>query len=100
MEVVTPEEVEYEIDADYYIAENDAGLAVSIQKAVAAAVEEYKQWQRKLGRDINPSELIYRMVAAGAKRVELRSPTFKKLQKSELAKLTEAAVEYKGLEEE
>jgi len=40
------------------------------------------------------------MVAAGAKRVELRSPTFKKLQKSELAKLTEAEVEYKGLEEE
>ncbi len=100
VEVVTPDEIEYKIEADYYIAESDAGLAVSIQKAVTAAVEEYKKWQRKLGRDINPSELIYRMVAAGAKRVELRSPAFKKLQKSELAKLTDAAVEYKGLEEE
>lgn len=99
VEVVAPLETDYSIDVDYYIDQDDSALAVSIQTAVNKAVDEYKVWQRKLGRDINPSELIYRMVQAGAKRVQVRNPAFLKLDKNQLAKLTDSSVHYKGLEE-
>lgn len=99
VEVVAPLETDYSIDVDYYIDQDDSALAVSIQAAVNKAVDEYKVWQRKLGRDINPSELTYRMVQAGAKRVQVRNPAFLKLDKNQLAKLTDSSVYYRGLEE-
>lgn len=40
------------------------------------AVEEFQQWQRSIGRDISPMELIYRLRVAGVKRVELRQPVY------------------------
>lgn len=43
---------------------------------VSKAVEEFQQWQRSIGRDISPMELIYRLRVAGVKRVELRQPVY------------------------
>ncbi len=71
-----PEEVEYEIDFTYYIGAGNAKSASMVQKNVARAVEEFQQWQRSIGRDISPMELIYRLRAVGVKRVELRQPVY------------------------
>lgn len=72
-----PEEVEYSIDFTYYIGASSKKNADIVQRNVAQAVQEYQDWQRSIGRDINPMELIYRLRAAGVKRVEMREPAFK-----------------------
>ena len=71
-----PEEVEYGIDFTYYIGAGNAKGASIVQENVAKAVEEFQQWQRSIGRDISPMELIYRLRVAGVKRVELRQPVY------------------------
>lgn len=72
-----PEEVEYSIDFTYYIGASSKKNADIVQQNVTQAVQEYQDWQRSIGRDINPMELIYRLRAAGVKRVEMREPAFK-----------------------
>ena len=63
-------------------------------------MENFKVWQRKLGRDINPSELIARIRGAGAKRVSLTAPGDIVVSKTGLPKCTETAVDYGGLEDD
>ena len=93
----TPEEFPYTIDAAYWIAESNQKSAGAIQQKVAAAVDNY---QRKLGRDINPTELIARMREAGAKRVRLTAPGDIVVPKTGLPKCTETMLTYGGLEDD
>lgn len=93
-----PLETEYELNLTYYVNRSDGAMAASIQTAVNVAVEEYKRWQRKIGRDINPSELIKRIVAAGAKRAEVIAPVYVKVDDCAIASCTVSAVTYGGLE--
>lgn len=66
--VEKPTAVNYTINAAYYINDSDKSKAETIQSLVDAAVQDYLTWQRgKLGRDINPDELITLMKNAGAK---------------------------------
>lgn len=97
---IEPEEVEYTIDFTYWIADSDQKSAGTIQEQVQAAVERYKSWQRKLGRDINPTELIARIREAGAKRVKLAAPEDITISKTQLPKCAEQTVTYGGLEDD
>ena len=72
--VAAPQEVQYTINLTYYINRSDSAQAVTIQQQVAAAVEQYKTWQRAIGRDINPSQLVRMVMDAGAKRVTVTAP--------------------------
>lgn len=75
-----PTEVTYNIDITYYISRESALSAAMISEAVEKAVEDYKAWQcARIGRDVNPSKLIQMVIAAGAKRVVVNSPTFTSL---------------------
>lgn len=99
--VVSPETVSYNISLTYYIERDSATSASAIQSAVQTAVEEYELWQKsKLGRDINPSELIRRVMEAGALRVEVTSPEHTVLEESQIA-VTESDAEiiFGGLED-
>ena len=83
---------------EYFIDRKRATQASEIQEAVEAAIHDWITWQRlKLGRDINPSELNHRMLAAGAKRTEILSPSFRVLQASELAVISSSSIIYGGL---
>lgn len=74
---VAPTKVEYDITATYYIDRADEARAATIQQQITAAVNDFRLWQKsKLGRDINPSELIRRVMDAGAKRVVITSPEY------------------------
>lgn len=74
---VAPTKVEYDITATYYIDRADEARAATIQQQITAAVNDFRLWQKsKLGRDINPSELIRRIMDAGAKRVVITSPEY------------------------
>ena len=64
-------------------------------------MEEYRLWQRSApGRDINPTRLIALLERAGAKRVELSSPTYRKLEKKEIARETAITLTFMGVEDD
>jgi phage-related baseplate assembly protein len=53
-----------------------------------------------MGRDINPTELVYRVRAAGAKRVKLAAPADIVIEKTQLPKRNTRTVTYGGLEDD
>ncbi len=98
--VNVPEAVNYDLDVKYYIDRAKSTQAAAISSAVNQAVSDWILWQRsRLGRDINPSELNYRMIAAGAKRTEIKSPEFKELKAWQVAVNENLNIVYGGLED-
>lgn len=99
--VKAPDTVDYKLDVRYYINTSDLKRADTIKANVTAAVEQYTVWQRsKIGRDINPSQLIQMMVSAGAKRVEVKLPVFQVVGAANVAKLVSQTVTYGGIEDD
>lgn len=99
VQVGKPEVEEYEIDVTYYINTSDSNSATAIQAQAETAVEEYQMWQAsKVGRDINPDELISRLNDAGAKRAVVRSPAFRVIGETAKAQCTGVKIVYGGLE--
>ena len=98
--VSAPSEQSYSIALTYYISRADSAQAATIQAAVGKAIDEYAAWQRRIGRDVNPSELIYRIMAAGARRVALTSPAYATVEATKIAKLATKTVSYGGMEDE
>lgn len=101
LQVGAPAAVNYQIAATYYINNSDQSSAAAIQSAAAQAMEEYKAWQcSKIGRDINPDELLGRLKAAGIKRAVITYPAYAALTQAQVAKCTAAALTYGGLEDD
>lgn len=97
---IAPSEVSYSIALTYYINTDSASKAATIQSAVNSAISDYLSWQRKIGRDINPSELTRQIITAGAKRVEITSPAFQKIEATQIPACASQAVTYGGLEDD
>ena len=102
-----PNEVTYNIELTYFIPSAADSPASVIESEAQKAVESYIAWQSgKLGRDINPTELIYRLKQVGIKRIELKSPEFTKLTDGsdgnvpQVAKLGAATIVNGGYEDE
>ncbi len=99
--VISPTQVAYDITVTYYISKSNENLADSITKGVAAAVVDYKAWQKaKLGRSVDPSELIYKIKAAGASRVAVITPVYTALTDTQVAKEGTVLINYGGVENE
>lgn len=105
--VLPPEVVEYEIDFTYYIPAESASSASTIEAAVVEAVDKFIFWQNeKLGRDINPSQLISLLMDTGVKRVEVRKPSFAVVNDGrdskpvQVAKLVSKTIKNGGYEDE
>ena len=76
-------------------------MATTIQAAVEAAVAKYLEWQRHIGRDINPSKLVQMVMAAGAKCVEITAPQRTAVAGAAVAGITAApTIIYGGLEDD
>ncbi|WP_318253539.1 baseplate J/gp47 family protein [Selenomonas sp. AB3002] len=98
--VLAPTVKSYNVTLTYYIDSDDATSAVAIQAAVQSAVSEFVAWQKEhLGRDINPTELYYRVRAAGAKRAVITEPVFAAVAASEVAIENTITVNFGGLED-
>lgn len=98
VEALAPEVVGFDINMVYYINKDDTTISTDIQATVNQAVADYVAWQKsRLGRDENPSELIWRARAAGAGRVEVTSPVFTALEKYQVAIADNITVTYGGL---
>lgn len=99
VQVSAPDIVEYELSCTWYLAQSSSTQYVLIQAAVNKAVQDYLLWQKQMpGRDINPSELTRLIMQAGAKRIEISSPVFQKLEAVEIAKETSVNVTFGGIE--
>jgi phage-related baseplate assembly protein len=100
--VAAPTPATFTVDLTYFIADDDSARATEIQAAVTDAVTAWISWQRaQIGRDINPSELIRRVMNAGAYRVQVASPTYQQLTMAQLAVLSGSArVVYGGIADE
>ena len=99
--VKAPAIVTYDVDAVYYIDRRDATEAAAIQARAESAVQEFTAWQKeKLGRDINPTELYYRLRAAGVKRAEIKLPTFTPITRKQVAIVDHVNVRFGGVEDE
>jgi phage-related baseplate assembly protein len=98
---VAPEQVGYAIDVSYWIDKENENLAASIRTKVNESINDYRIWQKsKLGRGIDPSELIKVMKNGGAKRVAVATPIYQALNKNQVAKEEEIIlVNYGGIEE-
>jgi len=100
VQVLAPEVVNYDIDLTYWISTEDASVAIEIQERVNQAIQEYIIWQKsRLGRAIDPSELIARVKNAGAKRVVVTEPINQPIEKYEVAIEQDVNVEFGGLED-
>lgn len=98
---IAPTQVSYDIEVTYYISKANENLADNISVAVENSVAEYTLWQKiKLGRDIDPSELIYKMKAAGASRVTVVNPVYTKLSDTQVAMEGNVSINYGGIEDE
>lgn len=99
--VAPPEVVNFDVGVTYYLNRADEARAVAIQNSVNAAVADYVLWQKsKLGRDINPDELLSRLKNAGVKRAVITSPTFEVLASNYVAIAENISVTLGGLEDE
>lgn len=101
LSVKEPLKINYNINFDYYINKENETLVNIIKENVTKTVGEYVKWQKgKIGRDINPDELIKRLKIAGVKRISLRNPVFTKLNFNQIAINSSIVSNYQGVEEQ
>lgn len=99
VEVAAPDVVTYSVDFTYFINASDMSSATQIQSQIQQAVQEYELWQcTRIGRDINPDELMACLKKTGIKRADIRQPVFKVLEDTEVAKVTSTNIIYGGIE--
>lgn len=98
--VMAPETIEFDVQIAYWI-ETTAVDKTLIQMAVTKAIRDYVSWQTsKIGRDINPSKLISDVIRAGAKRVDVISPTFTVISEGQVAQCVGETVNFGGIEDD
>lgn len=95
--VKKPEAVSYDINLTYYVRENDRDAEETIKKAVDTAVGNYTAWQKKVGRDITPAQLVYEVMQAGAQSVDVTQPVYTQLGDSQIAMVGTVKIDYGGL---
>lgn len=99
--VLAPETVIFDMQLTYYINRSDQSKAGIIQAEVGQAITDYINWQTMtIGRDINPSELMKRIIAAGAKRAEITSPAFITVPDTSISRIGIQTVIYGGIEDD
>ena len=101
LQVQAPEAVAYNITVTYYINQSEQASAGTIQEAAVQAAADYQAWQAaKIGRDINPDELLWRLKAAGVKRAVITAPAFSALSQGQIAACGTVTLNYGGLEDD
>ena len=86
VKVLAPNIYQFDIKTTYFLPTNGSSSNEVLEIAIVNAIGEYEKWQtQKMGRDINPSYLITKMMQAGAKRVEVESPMYTLIDENTVA---------------
>ena len=93
VQAFAPEVVTYSVQIKYYCTKDDEAATIQTIEGDGGAIDKYNEWQTAaLGRSINPDQLRRFILAptdgTGALRVEVVSPTYTELSKSQVAKLS------------
>ena len=100
LNVSTPDVIYYDVELTYYIDTNVVDIN-AVQNKILAAIDDYIVWQSsKIGRDVDPSKLYADCRQAGAKRIEVRSPSFLRIDKNQVAKLNVKNIVFGGVEDD
>lgn len=101
VEVIAPDAVTYEVEADYYIAYEQKDIADGLKEAISDACNIFVDFTRsKIGRAVNPNVLITYASAAGASRVEIVKPEYKYVGENEVAICSNIKFSFRGFEKE
>lgn len=95
--VKKPEVVSYDIIFGYHVSEEDEDIEEIIKNKVQNVCNNYEKAQRKIGKDIDPSEIIGLLYEAGATKITLTNPQYTEVTKSQVAILDKLEIEYKGI---
>jgi phage-related baseplate assembly protein len=102
VQVEAPTQVSYDITLTYYLSLANQSLESSIRNAIegtGGAIDQYKAWQcALLGRAINPDQLRYLIIFAGASRVIITNPVYAAVDIDEVAAVGATSITYGGLE--
>ena len=94
--VKKPEEIKYNIELIYYIRNEDRDKEETMKEAVSIACNNYITWQKKVGRDINPAQLLYYIMGTGVKMADIVEPVFTEVPDSALAIPDKITLTYGG----
>ncbi len=94
--VKKPEEIKYNIELIYYIRNEDRDREETMKEAVSTACNNYITWQKKVGRDINPAQLLYYIMGTGVKMADIVEPVFTEVPDSALAVPDQITLTYGG----
>lgn len=96
-----PQPVTYDIDFTYYLPKDYRNGADYAEENIRIATDSFISWQKsKIGRDINPSELIRRLMETGIKRVDIAKPAHTVLEYDKLAVEGTVTMNFGGYEDE
>lgn len=85
VDVVPAVSVEQNYSVKWFLSDSNLSQQSTIANNIERAIAEYENWQiTKLGRDINPDELIHRCKQAGAKRIEISGMSYRVLANNEV----------------
>lgn len=100
--VNAPTIVDYKISLTYYISKKNQTNIIIIKSAIEKSIADFILWQKsKLGRDINNSELTKVIVNAGAKRVEILSPSYTTITYNQVAVADDdSVINFGGVEDD
>ena len=99
--VKAPQKQEYQIEATYYIGKENQGMEAEIKARAEAACQNYVSWQKAaIGRDINPSRLMYELMQAGIKWADIKSPAFTQVTGDKVAVASKITLTYGGLQDD
>ena len=97
--VKQPDMQEFKIELEYFINESNRKNASKIRQDIELAIENYRVWQtEKFGRDINPAQLFYNVMKAGAKRLNIIEPEFQVVEEFKIPCCVTTKVIYGGIE--
>ena len=97
VQVLVPEVVTYSLEIKYYCTKETEAATIQTIEGDGGAIDKYNEWQTAaLGRGINPDQLRRFILAptdgTGALRVEVVSPAYTELSKSQVARLSGSPV--------
>ena len=87
--VEAPQVASYDIELTYYTTSSNESAVVAAVEGSGGAIDDYVYWQGStLDQDINPDELLKKILLAGATRAEITSPVFAELDATTVAKFS------------
>lgn len=96
-----PQSIEYSIDLSFYIPRSLETLANSIKTRVNEEIQNFiLETKERLGRDVNPDDLIVKLKNAGCKRAVINSPSFISVNNTESARGLITNVRFAGVEDD